>query len=94
MEKTSNNIVRGGEVGPAGPGEMVRIAIAAASQSDFCPTKKKHFFFGIAKSLGCQFCAPPEPPQVVSPPRGFEMNTVKETRGKRALWKCMTCCRC
>jgi len=25
---------------------------------DFCPSEKKHFFCGIAKKLGCQFCAP------------------------------------
>ena len=25
---------------------------------EFCPPQKKHFFCGIAKKLGCQFCAP------------------------------------
>ena len=25
---------------------------------DFCPSPNKHFFCGMARKLGCQFCAP------------------------------------
>lgn len=53
---------------PTGFGKLLKIQVvenlmttmARSSQevSDFCPSQKKHFFCGIAKKLGCQFCAP------------------------------------
>ena len=66
MEQNTHDIVRGGELLQCTPtefGKIVKITITAPSQPnlDFCPSQKKHFFCGIAKSLGCQFCAPKEP---------------------------------
>lgn len=33
------------------------LAQPGEQNTEFCPTENKHFFCGIARKLGCQFCA-------------------------------------
>ena len=64
MQTNTNQTLKGGEVKQCiliEPVKIVQLTAKVPSEPpdlDFCPSQKKHFFCGIAKSLGCQFCAP------------------------------------